>query len=53
MNPLVVLDAIKRRNRQGLLRCLWKEKHQSIFMITHDIEKAPKLSTRVLVLLKK
>ncbi|UUV98876.1 ABC transporter ATP-binding protein [Vagococcus luciliae] len=47
--PFSALDAITRRNMQGLLRKLWKENHQSIFMITHDIEEALKLSTRVLV----
>lgn len=47
--PFSALDAITRRNMQGLLRSLWKENHQSIFMITHDIEEALKLSTRVLV----
>jgi len=47
--PFSALDAITRRNMQGLLRNLWKENHQTIFMITHDIEEALKLSTRVIV----
>lgn len=47
--PFSALDAITRRNMQELLRTLWLQNHQSIFMITHDIEEALKLSTRVLV----
>lgn len=47
--PFSALDAITRRNMQTLLRSLWQEIHQSIFMITHDIEEALTLSTRVLV----
>lgn len=47
--PFSALDAITRRNLQALLRGLWQKSHQSIFMITHDIEEALTLSTRVLV----
>lgn len=50
--PFSALDAITRNSMQRLLREIWKEKNQTIFMITHDIEEALKLATRVLVMSK-
>lgn len=50
--PFSALDAITRASMQKLLRGIWKEKEQTIFMITHDIEEALKLGTRVLVMSK-
>ena len=50
--PFSALDAITRASMQQLLRDIWKEKEQTIFMITHDIEEALKLGTRILVMSK-
>ncbi len=50
--PFSALDAITRVSMQQLLREIWKDKEQTIFMITHDIEEALKLGTRVLVMSK-
>lgn len=50
--PFSALDAITRVGMQQMLRKIWKEKEQTIFMITHDIEEALKLGTRILVMSK-
>ncbi|MEG0732781.1 MAG: ABC transporter ATP-binding protein [Vagococcus sp.] len=50
--PFSALDAITRVGMQEMLRKIWKEKEQTIFMITHDIEEALKLGTRILVMSK-
>lgn len=48
--PFSALDAITRNSMQALLRKIWLTKEQTIFLITHDIEEALKLGTRVLVM---
>lgn len=50
--PFSALDAITRTTMQDLIRQLWRESKQTIFMITHDIEEALKLGTRVIVMSK-
>ncbi|MHC5268307.1 ABC transporter ATP-binding protein [Enterococcus sp. LJL98] len=50
--PFGALDALTRMQMQALMRKLWQENHQTIFLITHDIEEALSLGTRVLVMSK-
>lgn len=50
--PFGALDALTRVQMQGLIREIWQKNHQSIFLITHDIEEALSLGTRVLVMSK-
>lgn len=48
--PFGALDAITRRKMQALIRKLWHEKQSTVFLITHDIDEALSLGTRVLVM---
>ena len=50
--PFGALDALTRMKMQGLMRKLWQESGQTIFLITHDIEEALSLATRVIVMSK-
>lgn len=50
--PFSALDAITRMSMQQLVRKIWGENNQTIFFITHDIEEALKLGTRIIVLSK-
>lgn len=50
--PLGALDALTRIHMQKLIRNIWKENHNTIFMITHDVDEALSLGTRVLVMSK-
>lgn len=50
--PFGALDALTRNNMQALLRKIWGENQQTIFLITHDIEEALSLASRVLVMSK-
>jgi NitT/TauT family transport system ATP-binding protein len=47
--PFGALDPGIRLDMHELLLDLWKERGMTIFMVTHDIEEAFKLGTRVLV----
>jgi len=47
--PFGALDPGIRTDMQALLSELWEEMGMTIFMVTHDIEEAFKLGTRVLV----
>lgn len=47
--PFGALDPGIRRDMQDLLLRLWAEKKMTIFMVTHDIDEAFKLGTRLLV----
>ncbi|MGV8905623.1 MAG: ABC transporter ATP-binding protein [Acetobacterium sp.] len=48
--PLGALDALTRIHMQKLIRQIWNENHNTIFMITHDVDEALSLGTRVLVM---
>lgn len=50
--PLGALDAITRASMQDFIRDLWKSENQTFFMITHDIDEALSLGSRVLVMSK-
>ncbi|MGM0125341.1 taurine transport system ATP-binding protein [Enterococcus sp. AZ194] len=48
--PFGALDALTRINMQALLRRIWLENNKTIFLITHDIEEALSLGTKILVM---
>lgn len=50
--PFSALDAITRNAMQRLIRGIWSDGQQTIFLITHDIEEALKLGTRIIVMAK-
>nr|WP_201750558.1 ABC transporter ATP-binding protein [Senegalia massiliensis] len=51
--PLGALDAFTRANMQKLIRGIWKENNSTIFLITHDIDEALALGTRIEVMSKR
>lgn len=50
--PFGALDALTRIQMQSFLREVWQKNNQTIFLITHDIDEAMALGTRVLVMSK-
>lgn len=48
--PFGALDAFTRQNMQSLIRKIWIENKSTIFLITHDVDEALSLGTRVLVM---
>ena len=48
--PFSALDALTREQLQDALRDLWIDQKNTIFFITHDIDEAMVLGTRVLVM---
>ncbi len=48
--PFSALDALTRENLQDGLRDLWIEQNNTIFFITHDIDEAIVLATKVFVM---
>ncbi|MTH78505.1 taurine ABC transporter ATP-binding protein [Paracoccus aestuariivivens] len=48
--PLGALDAMTRERMHGLILKLWRDSHAGALLITHSIEEALFLSTRVVVL---
>lgn len=48
--PFGALDAITRTNMQYLTRSIWSMNKTTVFLITHDVDEALALGTRVLVM---
>lgn len=51
--PFGALDALTREQMQNLLRNIWWESQKTILFITHDVDEALALGTRVLVMSKR
>ena len=51
--PLSALDAFTRMKMQEEILSIWKQKKQLVIMVTHDIEEAVFMSTKVFVIDKK
>lgn len=51
--PFGALDALTRGNMQTLTRDIWKENNSTFFLITHDIDEALMLGTRIVVMSKR
>lgn len=50
--PFGALDALTRENMQNLIRNIWQENNTTIFFITHDVDEALLLATRVVLMSK-
>jgi NitT/TauT family transport system ATP-binding protein/taurine transport system ATP-binding protein len=48
--PFSALDALTREAMQKHLKKIWKESNKCFFFITHDVEEAILLSTRIIVM---
>src|SRR6056297_2758248 len=51
--PLGALDALTRSNMQTLIRDIWEDNNSTILFITHDIDEALSLGTRIAVMSKR
>lgn len=51
--PLGALDALTRSKMQSLVRNIWRENKSTVLFITHDVDEALSLGTRVLVMSKR
>lgn len=48
--PLGALDAFTRMNMQDEILNVWKEKKQLLIMVTHDVDEAIYMGTKVIVM---
>jgi taurine transport system ATP-binding protein len=48
--PFAALDAVTRVQMQGLIRNIWHQEKRTIVMITHDIDEALSLGTRLVIM---
>ncbi|GMO28889.1 MAG: ABC transporter ATP-binding protein [Termitinemataceae bacterium] len=48
--PLGALDAFKRIELQALIRSVWKKTGTTMLMVTHDVDEAIALSTRIVIM---
>ncbi|MPN31828.1 Aliphatic sulfonates import ATP-binding protein SsuB [bioreactor metagenome] len=48
--PLGALDAFTRMNMQDEILSMWKETRQLVVMVTHDVDEAVYMGTKVLVM---
>jgi ABC-type nitrate/sulfonate/bicarbonate transport system ATPase subunit len=48
--PFAALDALMRESLQELLKAIWAETRTTIFFITHDVDEALLLSSRIVVM---
>ena len=51
--PFGALDALTRQNMQCLIRKIWLKTKNTVFMITHDVDEALTLATKVIVMSKR
>ena len=51
--PFGALDALTREQMQGLIRKIWWDSGKTILFITHDVDEALLLGTRILVMSKR
>lgn len=51
--PFGALDALTREQMQNLLRNIWLDTKKTIFFITHDVDEALSLGTKVIVMSKR
>lgn len=48
--PFGALDALTRQNMQTLIRKIWQETENTVFLITHDVDEALALGTKIIVM---